>query len=118
MCVSAAVPSLSIADTCTVKMLPGENWWGCANYFGPQMPFGERTGIEIDLRENGWYNQYASLLVSDRGRVVWCDRQCRFAIRDGAIAVEPEGGAEVEVHATEGGLRDAFLYASARHSPS
>ena len=101
----------------TVRMLPGENWWGCANYFGPQMPFGERTSVEIDLRENGWYNQYASLLVSDRGRVVWCDRQCRFVIRDGAITVEPEGDAEVEVHATEGGLRDAFLYASARHFP-
>ena len=103
--------------TATVKMLPGEKWWGCANYFGSDMPFGERSRIEIDLTKNGWYNQYASLLVSDRGRVIWCDEQCRFSIRDGAIAVEPEGCAGVEVHSTGGGLREAFLYASAHHFP-
>ena len=100
-----------------VKMLPGENWWGCANYFGADMPFDEHTRLEIDLRKSGWSNQYASFLVSDKGREIWCDEQCRFEFRDGVITVEPEGCASVEFRETGGGLRDAFRYASARHFP-
>ena len=99
------------------KMLPGEKWWGCANFFGEKMPFGERTDIEIDITKSGWSNQYASLLVSDKGRFIWCDRQCRFIVRDGVITVEPEDNAQVDVHATGGGLRDAFLGASSRYFP-
>lgn len=100
-----------------VKMLPGENWWGCANYFGDKMPFCEGTDLEIDLTKTGWSNQYASLLVSDRGRVVWCDRQCRFLIRGGEVEIWPEGGAKVEIQSGGGCLRDAFRFASSRYFP-
>ena len=107
----------TLPKTAIVKMLPDENWWGCANYFGAEMPFGAHTRLEIDLTKNGWYNQYASLLVSDKGRVIWCDEQCRFQFQDGIITVEPEGCASVEVQETGGGLREAFLYASKNHFP-
>ena len=103
--------------TAVVKMLPGESWWGCANYFGSEMPFGAGSKVEIDLIRNGWYNQYASLLVSDKGRVIWCDEQCRFVIQGCTITVEPEGCAKVEVVSAGKTLREAFRFASEKHFP-
>ncbi len=95
-----------------VEMLPGENWWGGANYFGKEMPFNAGTRLTIDLTKDGYANQYASLLVSDKGRAIWCDAQARFEFGDGAIAVEGEGTAPVELAETGGTLRDAFRHAS------
>ena len=100
----------------TVGMLPGEHWWGCANYFGPQMPFTERTGLVIDLTKRNYANQYASFMVSDRGREIWCDDQCRFEITNGEIRVMSSGAA-VEVKTAGRNLREAYLSASRSHFP-
>ena len=34
----------------------------------------------MDIRRDGHANQYASLLLSDKGRVVWCDEQTGVVI--------------------------------------
>ncbi len=65
----AAAGSLDAAER-RIAMLPGESWWGCANYFGKEMPFTARTRLTIDLTKDGYANQYASLLVSDKGRAI------------------------------------------------
>jgi len=101
-----------------IAMLPGEKWWGAANHFGPAMPFDAATRLEIDLvKDGGSGEQYASLLLSDCGRVVWCDRQCRFAFRDGTISVTPDGGAEIALTAAGATLRDAYRFASRTYFP-
>jgi len=100
------------AESRTVRMLPGENWWGCANYFGKEMPFTSATKLTVDLTEDGYANQYASFLLSDKGRAIWCDDLARFEIADGAIVVEPARNALVELAETGGTLRDAFRHAS------
>lgn len=94
----------------TVGMLPGEEWRGVANYFGTQMPFTETTRLEIDITRDSYANQYASLLLSSRGRVIWCDRQAAFGFTNGTITV----AAPAPVTRTEAGtcLRDAFRFAS------
>lgn len=100
-----------------ITMLPEENWWGCANRFGSDMPFDAKTDIAIDLTRNGHANQYASFLVSDKGRVIWCDEQAKFEISHGVIAVKPGREAPVELHTADGTLRGAFLFASKRWFP-
>ena len=106
------------AQARTVAMLPDEKWWGAANFFGEQMPFDAKTTLEIDLvRQGGSGNQFASLLLSDRGRVIWCERQCVFSFADGRIAVMPEGEAEVKVVEAGKTLRDAYLFASRTYFP-
>ncbi len=111
-------PVMSIKGfTQTVKMLEGEQWWGVANYFAKEMPFTAQSKCIIDLTVNGYANQYASLLISDRGREIWCDRQCRFEIADGEIKVISSSGAPVEVVEAGKNLREAFLHASKHHFP-
>ena len=99
----------------TVKMLPNEEWRGAANFFGAQMPFDGATALEIDLRADNYHNQYASLLLSNRGRVIWCDVQAGFSFTNGTIRIE----AEKEPVLTEAGstLRDAFKFASRVYFP-
>ena len=108
---SAAMLQLH-ADSRTIQMLPGERWWGGANYFGTEMPFTSATKLTIDLTKDGYANQYASFLVSDKGRAIWCDELARFEIGDGAIIVEPARDCKVELAETGGTLRDAFIHSS------
>ena len=48
---AAAVCALSAgADSLSVRMLPGERWWGVCNSFGTNMPFTAATqGFKADL---------------------------------------------------------------------
>ena len=81
----ALLTSGAFAETLSVKMLDGENWWGGANCFGSQMPFTQKTALVIDLTKSGFANQYASMLISDKGRVVWCNDQTVLTITNGTI---------------------------------
>ena len=99
----------SLAGTATVRMNPGENWWGAANFFGTKMPFTEKTDLRIDLRRDNYHNQCASLLVSDQGRVVWADAQALFTLKDGTIAVE--AASDVVVEKAGASLPEAYRHA-------
>ncbi len=107
------------ANPTTVRIAPGENWWGAANYFGTSMPFTADSTQKIDLRRDNYHNQCASFLVSDKGRSIWCARQCLVEIGGGEIRLTPDDGKSPVVVA-EGGasLRDAFRSAARAHFPS
>lgn len=105
-----------LADTQTVKMTAGENWWGAANFFGTKMPFTEKTDLKIDLRKDNYHNQCASLLLSDRGRVIWADAQALFTLKNGEITVESDS----EIVVTKGGdsLPEAYRFAMRKWFPA
>ena len=105
-----------LAGTQTVKMTAGENWWGAANFFGTKMPFTEKTDLKIDLRKDNYHNQCASLLLSDRGRVIWADAQALFTLKNGEITVESDS----EIVVTKGGdsLPDAYRFAMRKWFPA
>lgn len=113
--VALLMPLAVLADTLTVEMLPGEEWRGAANYFGSQMPFDASTELEIDLMASNYANQYSSLLISNRGRVIWSDRQARFFISGGVIDV----ASTAPIQLTQAGstLREAFQFASRTYFP-
>ena len=118
LALAAALSAQAPAETRReIEMLPGECWWGVANRFGPSMPFTASTSVKIDLRKDGGSNQYASFMVSDKGRAIWCEDQAEFKIAGGKIRVT-SAAAPVEVAEKAGGnLREAFLYASKRWFP-
>ena len=98
-----------------VEMLAGEGWWGIENFHGSSMPFTETTRLAMDIRRDGHANQYASLLVSDRGRVIWCEAQVGVVISNGVIRIEGDAPIALETAGTT--LRDAFRFASRTHFP-
>ena len=106
----------AFAEARTVPMLPEEKWWGVESFRGSEMPFDAKTVLEVDLRRNGNANQYASLLLSDRGRVIWCDEQTDVVISNGVISMA-SAAAPVRVTETEADLRTAFRIASKTYFP-
>ena len=103
--------------TLSISMHNGEKWWGGANSHGSKMPFDNNTSLVIDLCKDGGANQYASLLLSDRGRAIWCDSQTTIAFDKGKITVK-SASAKVEMIDATGNLRDAFRKASADWFPT
>lgn len=110
------IASLSVAGTLDVSMLHGEHWWGGANDFGLKMPFTDSSSVDIDLRRTNYSNQFASFLVSDKGRYIWCDEQSLISVSNGVIRMT---SAKASPELAVGGrtLREAFLAAAAKHFP-
>ncbi len=104
------------AGTATVKMAPGENWWGAANFFGTNMPFTAKTNLKIDLRKNNYHNQCASFLVSDKGRVIWADAQALITFKNGEIKVDADSDVIVEKGGSS--MPEAYRYAMRKWFPA
>ena len=56
MC-TALLATTCFADALSVKMLPGEKWWGLCNNFGRDMPFTEKSDFKCDLRKENYGHQ-------------------------------------------------------------
>jgi len=100
-----------------VQMLPGECWWGLCSNFGRQMPFTAKTDFKCDLRVSSYGHQSMSLLVSDKGRALWCNEPVEATILDGRIKfVSDDSGIMFVTVGTT--LADAFRYAASHWFPS
>ena len=113
--VAALIAASLLAAVTEIRIAPGEEWRGLATGIGEQMPITAESALEVDLRKDGHANQYASLLLSNRGRYIWSDRQAKFSVTGGTIRVE--GPEKAEVVEAGGTLRDAFRAASTKHFP-
>ena len=98
-------------------MLPGESWWGLAAGFGRRMPFDAASDFKCDLRVSNYANAAASLLLSDKGRVIWCAEPVEATIGGGTIALVSDGGEIVLSEDAGGTLAEAFRFASRKYFP-
>ena len=97
------------AETVIVRMTDGELWWGGANFFSRDMPFSDRTALTIDLAKDNYHNQGASLLLSNRGRVIRGMGPTVMRMKGGSITFDSAG--KVIVEEGEASLRGAYLRA-------
>lgn len=87
--VGACVVGGSAADeTVRLPLLPGELWWGGTVGGGHKMPLDNRSNYAKDLRVDSDGNQAAPLLLSTKGRWVWCEDAFRYAVSNGVLTVE------------------------------
>ena len=80
------------ADTRTIPLSPDEHWWGLGVAWAEKMPItrGSRPFV-ADLAASNDVRMGASLLVSDRGRYVWCERPASFTVTEDALTVKADG---------------------------
>jgi alpha-glucosidase (family GH31 glycosyl hydrolase) len=100
-----------------LSLLPGERWWGGRVEDGVEMPFGG-----ADFRQDLWSlmgNQGMPLLISNKGRYVWCERPFAFEFAGGKLSLQVSQGLPGEIIAGEGNvdLRGALLAAGQRFFP-
>ena len=110
-CVCVSVLAALAAER-TVHMLPDEHWWGLGNDFGAEMPFTASSRFACDLRVSNYRNQSMSLLISDRGRALWCAEPVSASISEGEIHFISNQGEVVFVERAGANLADAYRYAS------
>ena len=79
----ALMAAVAAAETKTIDLLPGEYWWGGTVGGGWRMPVGEKGREVKDLRVDSDGNQSAPLLLSTKGRWVWCEDAFKYAIEGG-----------------------------------
>lgn len=101
----------------TVPMLFGENWWGLCSNFGRQMPFDAKSDFKCDLRVSNYSHQALSLLVSDKGRVLYCDAPVEATIGGGTIKFVSDRGEIILTENAGKTLAGAFRFASKTYFP-
>lgn len=108
--------SLALADTRTLTLLDGENFWGGCVTDGRAMPYG-RSDFERDLYGDTRGNQAQPLLISDKGRYVWCEEPFKFTFKGKSLKVESrQGKIQTGQHGTS--LLEVFQYVSKTYFPS
>ena len=110
--VVVAYASVAIGEVLSVKMLPGEQWWGLCNNFGSEMPFTGSSSLKCDLRMENYGHQSLSFLCSDRGRVVWCNEPVGVNISGGEIRLESDSARIVFKEDAGRNLSEAYRYGS------
>ena len=84
-----------------VDIQPDEHWWGVCNGFGREMPFTASTDFACDLRLDNYGHQSLSLLVSDKGRALWCPDPVGVRIAGGEITFASDN-AKIELFEKSG----------------
>jgi len=89
-----------------ISLLENELWWGGASKYGKDMPYSATTDFDAVMVPNTTNNQANPLLISNKGRYLWCEEGFNFSIRNGEIVVEEKGN--LVFGETGGGLKEAF----------
>ena len=108
--------ALTHANRLSITRLEGENFWGGCVTDGRAMPFGQ-ADFERDLYGTTQGNQAQPLLISDRGRYVWCEEPFKFHFQGDTLEVESRSG-KIQIGKQGDSLREVFQYVSRRYFPS
>ena len=100
----------------TISIEDDEKWWGGAVVDGRFMPYRQQK-IERDFWADTYGNQVQPLLLSNKGRYVWCEEPISFSIDGNIIEVFSKTGKIIS--GKEGSsLRDVYRYVSHTYFPS
>jgi alpha-glucosidase len=115
--ITTAQPSEGKGDTYSTTLLPGEYWWGGLSVDGILMPYHEGTVIRRNLWGNNAGNQAQPLLISNKGRYVWCEDPISYEFNSGTLTVESRLG-KIRTGNSGATLKDVYLYAEDSFFPS
>ncbi|MEO5648664.1 MAG: glycoside hydrolase family 31 protein [Ginsengibacter sp.] len=108
----------SVNSSLNLPLLPNELLWGGAAQYGYQMPFGKSSNFSFNLYGDVSNNQSAPLLISNKGRWVWCDDPFLFSFQKDTLRVSGHGGKMIQYGTSGSSLVSAYQYASAHFFPT
>ncbi|MEJ7736815.1 MAG: glycoside hydrolase family 31 protein [Chitinophagaceae bacterium] len=101
-----------------LPLLQQEQWWGGTVHYGHQMPFTRASAFSFNLYGDPSNNQSAPLLLSNKGRWVWCDEPFRFSFQNDTLHVSAQPGDTIKYGTAGNSLATAYQYGSAHFFPS
>ena len=102
-----------MSETLSMRLLPGEVWWGGVAHAGHRMPLGMDKSGAIDPCGGEDLDQCAPLFLSSAGRFLWSGSA--FSLRVEGELLRCEGTAPIRLSEGHGSLRGAYLAASRTH---
>ena len=108
----------SVDSSIQIPLLANEQWWGGAVQYGYRMPFNTASSYSFNLYGDVSNNQSSPLLISDKGRWVWCDEPFLFTFKNGILNVTSHGGKQVQYGTAGSSLASAYQYASSHFFPT
>lgn len=106
----------TLADSLNLEMLPGEYWWGGLSAVGHETPYNRLSSISHDLFGENLGNQAQPLLLSNKGRYVWCEQPIRYSFGKGVIEVTVKNG-KILSGKQGSNLRDVYRFVSNEYFP-
>ena len=98
------------ADSIQLDILSGEYWWGGLSSQGHSMPYDATSKTTHDLWGDNEGNQAQPILLSSKGRYVWCEDPIKYSFDQGNITVTTRSGKLLTGGAGKN-LQDAYGYA-------
>jgi alpha-glucosidase (family GH31 glycosyl hydrolase) len=98
-------------------LLPNEMWWGGLSRDGYKMPYDKGTVLTVDIWANNDENQSQPLLISNKGRYIWCEDPIKFAFDKGKLVVSSRTGV-IQTGKAGDDLQSAFKYVQNKYFPS
>ena len=102
-------------QTCVLRLLPGEAWYGLCTQAGTQMPITHQSTLAASLLPNASANQANPLLVSSQGRYVYSAQGFSLKVEGGVIKLSAPQ--EIALGEGFGDLKHAYLAACKAHFP-
>lgn len=99
-----------------IPLTEDENVWGAYVNTGSEMPFA--VGAQGNLFTANRSNQTQPLLLTDKGRYVWCDEPFCYKIKEDSIEISVRQGVEVKTGVAGSTLAEARTYAADNFFPT
>lgn len=99
-----------------VPPLIDEKWWGGFVGIAEQMPFKSNTRL-YDLAKENFNNQNVPLLLSSKGRYIWCEKPFSFQMKEDTLIIY-SNYPELQFVEAGNNLREAYLAAAKKHFPA
>jgi alpha-glucosidase len=103
----------SFDSSLKLALLKNEQWWGGAVQYGYRMPFNYSSIFSFNLYGDKSNNQSAPLLISNKGRWIWCDDPFLFSFKNDTLHVASQGEKPLKYGTAGNDLSDAYQFASA-----
>jgi alpha-glucosidase len=104
------------SDTVTITIEQEEYWWGGLSSRGHEMPYDVNSEINHDLWGDNKGNQAQPLLLSSRGRYIWCDNPIKYTFSEGKLSVTAQNG-KIDYGKEGDNLNEVYKYACEKYFP-
>jgi len=104
-------------DKIVIDIHQGEYWWGGLSSKGFETPYNISSNVVYNLWGNNSGNQAQPLLLSNKGRFVWCEEPIEYSFSEGQITVSSLNGKILSGKHGDN-LQEVYDYVSNRYFPS
>jgi len=103
-------------DRVRIILEEGEYWWGGLSAKGHETPYDASSSVKYDLWGDNKGNQAQPLLLSNKGRYVWCEDPISYEFNKGELIVESRT-AKIQFGKSGNNLKDAYNYVAGKFFP-